>query len=299
MDKLEAFRVFAKVAELSSFTKAAEALGLPKASISTYVQQLESALGTRLLQRTTRRVEVTQDGLIFFDRCKDILSDVEETESLFQKESVQVAGRLRIDMPSGIAKNLVVPSLFEFLERHPKIEIELSSTDRKVDLIREGFDCVIRVGTLADSGLIARPLGKMVLVNSASPKYIKEKGMPRKLEDLETHGLIHYVPNLGSKPEGFEYWDGTKYRNFKMGGRVTVNNSDAYLSACLAGYGIIQVPHVAVRDHFKNKELVEVLPKLRAEPMPVSLIYPHRRNLAKRVQVFLTWIEQKMKAYLA
>jgi DNA-binding transcriptional LysR family regulator len=298
MDKIEAFKVFTRVAELSSFTKAAESLGMPKASISTYVQQLESAMGARLLQRTTRRVEMTQDGMIFYERCKDILSDLEEAESLFQGDSRQVAGRVRIDMPSGFAKNLIVPRLSEFLDQHPKVEVELSSTDRKVDLIREGFDCVIRVGTLTDSGLIAKSLGKLTLVNCAGPQYLKQRGIPKQLEDLKKHQLVHYVPTLGARPDGFEYFDGEKFRNVKMAGRVTVNNSDAYLSACLAGYGIIQVPLVAAKDHFQEKELIEVLPKYRAEPMPVSLIFPHRRNLARRVQVLLTWVEEKMKTYV-
>ncbi len=298
MDKLEAFRIFTRVAELSSFTKAAESLGMPKASISTYLQQLESLMGVRLLHRTTRRVEMTQDGMIFYDRCKDILFDIEEAESLFQGEAKQVAGRVRIDMPNGIAKSLIVPRLSEFLDKHPKVEIELSSTDRRVDLIREGFDCVIRVGELTDSGLMVRSLGKLTLVNCASRKYLKKKGIPQQTKDLEKHELVHYAANLGAKPEGFEYFDGERPRNVRMNGRVTVNNSEAYLSACLAGHGIIQTPLVAVKSHFLKKELIEILPRYRAEPMPVSLIFPHRRNLARRVQLLMAWIEAKMKGYI-
>lgn len=299
MNKLEAFKIFIRVAELQSFSKAAETLGLPKASISTYVQQLESSLNTRLLHRTTRRVELTQDGSVFFERCKDLIADVEEVESLFQVDTTQVRGRLRLDMPTGVAKNLVIPKLSDFLKEHPALEIELSSTDRKVDLIREGFDCVIRVGLQADSGLIMRNLGQLTLVNCASKKYLERKGVPKKIEDLIAHDAIHYVSTLGAKPEGFEYFDGEKYRNQKMNGQITVNNSEAYLASCLAGHGVIQVPLVAVRDLLQKGTLVEILPKFRAEPMPVSLVYPHRRNLARRVQLLITWLEKIMREYVS
>jgi len=298
MDRFSAMQIYVRVAELSSFTKAAEGLGLPKATLSNTIQKLEAQMGTRLLQRTTRRVQMTQDGQIFYDRCKDLLADVDELESLFQRGAEHVNGRIRIDMPSGVARNILVPSLPEFLEEFPNVELELSCTDRRVDLIREGFDCVIRVGTLTDSGLMARPLGQFTLINCASPKYLKRFGLPKNLEDLSTHHLIHYVSTLGAKPEGFEYHDGEKYRSQRVGGRVIVNNADAYLSGCLAGLGIIQVPLVAVKRHLADGGLKEVLPALRAEPMPVSLIYPHRRHLAKRVQLFMAWVERVMKNYV-
>ncbi len=297
MDRLESMRIFVRVAELESFTKAAESLSLPKATISTTIQQLESFLGARLLHRTTRKVQMTQDGMNFFERCKDLLSDAEELESMFRASS-SVKGRLRVDMGVSLARNLVVPQLPGFLAQHPEIELELSCSDRKVDLIREGFDCVVRVGQLTDSGLIARNVGHLTLVNCASPAYIEKYGKPRSLEELKDHVLVNYSPVLGAKPDGFEYFEGEKYRSVKMKSVITVNSTDAYTAACLAGLGIIQVPLTGTKHLLKEKKLIEVLPKFRAEPMPVSLVYPHRRNLAKRVQIFMDWMEELLKQYL-
>lgn len=297
MDRVQNMSIFVRVAELGSFTKAAESLGLPKATISTNIQNLESFLGTRLLHRTTRKVQMTQDGMIFYERCKDLLADVDEVETLFRSDS-HVSGRIRVDMGVGIARNLVLPKLPEFLFKYPGIQVEFSCTDRQVDLVREGFDCVIRVGSLRDSGLIARQLGKLSIVNCASPGYLKEYGKPKKLEDLKHHFLVHYVPSLGAKPEGFEYFDGKEYQSLTMKGKIAVNNTDAYTAACLAGLGIIQAPYVGAISNLKNGSLVEVLPRLKAESMPVSLIYPHRRQLAKRVQLFMDWVETLIKAYV-
>ena len=295
MDKLAAMKTFVRVAELGSFTKAAEQLALPKASVSNSIQQLETLTGVRLLHRTTRKVQMTQDGITFYERCKDLLSDAEDVTSMFQKNQTDITGRIRVDMPNGIAKNLVLPRLPEFTEQYPNVEFEISCTDRKVDLIREGFDCVIRVGNLVDSGLIARPLGKFAIANLASPKYLKKFGIPRKIEDLSTHHMIHYVGTLGTKPDGFEYFDGEKYRLQKMNGSITVNSTEAYQQTCLSGYGIIQAPFYGVKGALKDGSLIEILSRYKAEPMPVSLVYPHRRNLARRVQLFMEWVQKITK----
>jgi DNA-binding transcriptional LysR family regulator len=298
MDRFEAMTIFVRVAELASFTRAAETLGLPKASISTSVQQLESLMGTRLLHRTTRKVQMTQDGQTFYERCKDLLADVDELESLFQQAPANISGRLRVDMPTGVAKNLVIPRLPEFLAAYPNIELELSSTDRRVDVVREGFDCVVRVGTLTDSGLIARSLGQFRIINCVSPAYIKNYGEPKTLDDMSQHLLVHYVLTLGAKSMGWEYWDGSAYQCLAMKGALTVNNAEAYTRACLAGLGIIQSPAVGMREYLEDGRLVEVLKDFVAEPMPVSLIYPNRRNLSKRVQVFMDWLTAIMKDYI-
>jgi DNA-binding transcriptional LysR family regulator len=298
MDRLNAMQIFVRVAELASFTKAADSLGMPKASISTSVQQLESLLGTRLLHRTTRRVQTTQDGQILYERCKDLLSDVDELESLFQQTPSAVHGRLRVDMPTGVAKNLVIPNLPDFLARYPGIEIELSSTDRRVDLVQEGFDCVLRAGALGDSDLIARQLGHLRFINCVSRGYIARRGEPRQLGDLAKHSLVRYVTMLGLKTGGFEYWDGARYATAPMKSAITVNNAESYIDACLAGLGLVQIPRVGIQAHLEAGTLVEVLPDLRAQPLPVSLIYPNRRNLSKRVQVFMDWLAELMKTYL-
>lgn len=299
MDKLDAMQVFVRVAELASFTQAADSLGLPKSSISNAVNQLEARLGARLLHRTTRKVQLTQDGQRFYERCRDLLAEVDEVESLFQQTETLLRGRLRVDMPLNMAHLLVIPQLPEFMQRHPGIEIELSSTDRRVDPISEGFDCVVRVGALTESGLVARPLGLLDMVNCASPAYIAQYGMPTTLEALAQHYMVHYVSVLGSRPSGFEYMEAGVCQYRPVPARVTVNNSNAYSTACLAGLGIIQVPLVAVRPYLLRGELVEVLAEFKAEPMPVSLLYPHRRHLSRRLLTFMDWLTQKVHAYMA
>ena len=301
MNRIEAMQIYVSVAELASFTQTANTMGLPKASISTAVQQLESELGTRLLHRTTRRVQMTQDGQVFYERCKDLLADLEELQNLFRSSETALQGRLRVDMPSGVAKDVVLPRLPEFLQAHPAMNIELSSTDRRVDLIREGFDCVLRVGALGDSNLIARPLGYYRMINCASPGYVTQFGLPQHPDELAGHRLIHYVMTLGARDSGFEYQDADDAGTVKtvaMNGALTVNNSDAYYGACLAGLGIIQVPEAGVRAALDSGQLVELMPNYRSAPMPVSLVYANRRHQPRRVQVFMNWLDAIMKPRL-
>nr|VUD34340.1 LysR family transcriptional regulator [Raoultella sp. NCTC 9187] len=204
MDKIHAMQLFIRVAELESFSRAADTLGLPKGSVSRQIQALESHVGARLLHRTTRRVQLTQDGMVYYERAKDLLSNLEELDGIFQHDPSSISGRLRVDMPVGVAKKLIIPRLPAFLQQYPGIGLELSSSDRLVDVIREGFDCVVRVGTLKDSGLIARPLGKLTQINCASPQYLARFGYPHSLDDLGDHALIHYASTLGVRPAGFE-----------------------------------------------------------------------------------------------
>ncbi|GFE90915.1 LysR family transcriptional regulator [Steroidobacter agaridevorans] len=298
MNRLEAMQIFVRVAELASYTRAAESLGMPKASMSTAVQQLESEFGTQLLHRTTRKVQMTLDGRACYERCKDLLADMDELRSMFQQGPQELRGRLRVDMPTGIARSTVIPRLSEFLAEHPRLEIELSCTDRKVDLVREGFDCVMRVGSVDDVSLIARPLGMFAVTNCASPEYVRTHGMPRTVEDLAHHQLIHYVGTFGAKSMGFEYHDGVAYRTVEMRGAITVNSAEAYQETCLAGLGITQAPGPGMRMLIEQGLLVEVAPELRAEPMPVWLLYAQRRNLSRRVQVFMSWIAELLKPHL-
>jgi DNA-binding transcriptional LysR family regulator len=265
------------------------------------VQQLESELGTRLLHRTTRRVQMTQDGQVFYERCKDLLADLDELQGLFRNDQAALQGRLRVDMPSAVAKDVVLPRLPEFLQAHPALNIELSSTDRRVDLIREGFDCVLRVGVLGDSNHIARPLGYYRMVNCASPGYVSHFGLPQHPDELAGHRLIHYVLTLGARDSGFEYLDpddASSVKYIAMNGALTVNNSDAYFGACLAGLGIIQVPEPGVRAALDSGQLVELMPQYRAAPMPVSLVYANRRHQPRRVQVFMNWLDAIMRPRL-
>jgi DNA-binding transcriptional LysR family regulator len=298
MENTEAIKRFVRVAELSSFTKAADALGLPKASVSLAVQQLENKLGTQLLHRTTRKVQLTPDGQVFYERGKDVLAEMDELESLFQADDESVSGLIRVDMSYPTARNIVIPHLPEFLAKYPNIQVDLSSTDRRVDLIAEGFDCVIRVGKLSDSGLIARHLGELSQANFISPAYLAQYGEPKKLEDLSKHWLIHYHINTDTKFDAFEYGDGQVCQRIPMQSRISVNNVDAYRTACLAGLGIIQVPQMLGAKFVADGELVEVLRDYRAPKMPVSLLYPHRRNLSKRVRIFMDWLADLVQAHM-
>ncbi len=298
MDSLGTLRVFLRVAELGGFTRAADVLGLPKASVSTAVQQLEASVGTQLLHRTTRRVQLTADGATFYQRSRDLVDDMDELQGMFQQETTQLRGRLRVDMTGGLARGLVIPRLPEFLADHPQLEVEISSTDRRVDLVHEGFDCVIRGGAVHDTSLVARPLGLMRMVNCASPAYLAQRGTPASIEDLAQHDLVHYVGNLGQRPLGFEYRQGDGYRTVAMGGPVTVNNGDAYAAAAQAGLGIIQVPALGVRGLIDSGALVEILADFPSEPMPVTLVYAQRRHLPQRVRAFMDWVAQVLTPYL-
>jgi DNA-binding transcriptional LysR family regulator len=301
MDAVESLRIYARVAELASFTAAAESLGLPKATVSTAVQRLEAHLGTRLLHRTTRRVAMTQDGRVVYERGRDLVADVEELASLFRGEG-PVSGRLRVDMPLAIARDVVLPRLPELLADHPALEIEIGSTDRRVDLVREGFDCVLRVGAVGDATLIARPVGAYRMVNCASPDYLARRGVPRTPSDLASHRLVHYLPQFGARSTGFEYVDPddpARERTLAMAGTITVNNSDAYVAACLAGLGLIQVPEAGMIALLEAGRLVRVMDRFRPAPMPVSIVYANRRQLPRRVRVFMDWIAAIMQPRLA
>lgn len=300
MNQIEAMRVYVRVAEMASFTQAAQSMGLPKTSVSTAVQQLENLLGTRLLHRTTRRVQMTHDGQLFYDRCRDILADVDDLHAMFQAGPTALRGRVRCDMPIGLARHAVLPHLGDFMATHPGIEVEISCTDRLVDVIGEGFDCVLRVGELADSSLVGRCLGHLPQYSFASAGYLATHGVPRTLDDLRQHWLIHYATVLGSRSPGFEYLDRAsgETHSLPMPGRVTVNNSDAYESTCLAGLGIIQAPEVGLRPHLKSGAIIAILPEFRVQPLPVSLIYGNRRHVSKRVQAFMTWLEAVLRPFL-
>ncbi len=298
MDTLDTLRTFMRVVELGSFTRAADALGLPKASVSTAVQRLEASVGTQLLYRTTRRVQPSADGAAFYQRSRDLVDDMDELHGMFQRETTQLRGRLRVDMTAGLAHGFVIPRLADFLAAHPQVEIEISGTDRRVDLVREGFDCVLRVGTLDDTTLVARPLGALGIVNAASPAYLARRGVPRTLADLAGHDLVHYVTTLGQRSPGFEYRDGDGYRTLPMRGPVSVNSGEAYKAAALAGLGIVQAPALAMRPLFADGTLVEVLPELPAEPMPATLLYAQRRHLPRRVHVFMEWIAEVLAPHL-
>ncbi len=297
---VDELRIFSKVADLASFSRAAEQLGLAKGHVSTSVRQLEERVGTRLLQRTTRSVRLTQDGERFLERCKEFLAEAEQLQAMFQPAASGLSGRLRIDMPNILARDLIIPRLPEFLRAHPLLEVGISTTDRLVDLVHEGFDCIVRVGALENSDLVARQLGAMQTQNVASPAYLSAHGVPRTLADLAGHRVVHYTPRLTSNDAGWEYFDAAagSYKILPMTAAVTVNGTDAYQAAALAGLGFIQAPTLGLRNLLAEGLLVPVMPEFTACPMPVSLLYANRRQLAPRVQAVMNWLSGLITPYL-
>jgi DNA-binding transcriptional LysR family regulator len=294
MDQLHALRVFVRVAELASFSRAAEHLALPKASVSATVQKLEAMLGTRLLHRTTRQVSLTADGELYYRRGKALLDEFDDLGELFSTDQSRLRGKLRVDMPAAIAESLVLPQLPILLDQHPELDIELSGTDHRVDLIAEGFDCVLRIGAVRDTGLVARPLGALDQLSCASPAYLAHHGMPLTLQDLARHRMVRYQGN-----DHFEYRDpGGTLRSLSLPARVSVATTGDYLAACLAGLGIAQLPRYSAQAYIGRGELVELLPEWMPPPLPVTLLYAHRRQLPQRCRVFMNWLEELLRPAL-
>ncbi|NPT54184.1 LysR family transcriptional regulator [Paraburkholderia elongata] len=292
MDRLQAMQVFTRVVDTNSFTRAAETLDLPRASVTTIIQNLEAFLGTRLMHRTTRRLSLTPDGAAYYERCVRILADVEETEASFQSGNKKPHGKLRIDMPGSIGRLLVIPSLCEFHTRYPDIDLQLGLTDRPVDLLQEGVDCVVRVGALQDSSLVARRIGLFEGVTCAAPDYIERSGMPTSLEDLENHKAVNYFSSRTGRTIDWAFMVDGKEIEVKMKSIVSVNDADAYVTCGLEGFGLIQPALFMVLPHLRSGQLVEVLPELKPLPMPISAVYPHSRHLSPKVRVFVDWIAE-------
>lgn len=295
MDRIDLFRTFTRVVECASFTRAADTLGLPRSSVSAAVIELEARVGARLLHRTTRKVSPTQDGAAFYERCLRLIADVEETEALFRQTTVGPSGRLRVDVPGRIGRLVVAPALPQFLALYPQLDIELRVTDRAVNLVEESVDCVLRVGPLSDSGLIARKIGDLPLINVASPGYLASHGTPEHPAKLGVHLAVNYASPSTGRIEDWEWVEEGEVRRMPIRGRVTVNSAEAYIACCLAGLGLIQIPVYDVKRHLDAGELVEVMPGYRAEPMPMTLLYPHRQHLSRRLQVFADWQENLLK----
>ncbi|MDV3463481.1 LysR family transcriptional regulator [Stenotrophomonas sp. C960] len=299
MDKLDQYRIFVQVAEMGSFIKAAHALDVPRASASAAVQQLELAMGTRLLHRTTRQVRLTADGVQLLERVRQFLCDAEEIEQLFHASQRKISGRLNVDVPSRIARRLIAPALPGFLRRYPGLQLALGSTDRAIDLVLEGVDCAVRIGALHDSSLVARPLGHIALINCASPGYLREHGMPARPEDLLQGQLsVGYASPSTERELPWDYVVSGEERLVVVPSRVIANNAESYIACCVAGMGLIQIPRFDVQYLLDRGELVEVMPDFRAAPMQVSLVYPNRRQRSRRLNAFIEWFEALMRPHL-
>ncbi|SNB73348.1 transcriptional regulator, LysR family [Arboricoccus pini] len=298
MDRIDLFRMFARVVECASFTRAADSLGLPRSTVSAGVLNLEGRLGARLLNRTTRKVSPTQDGQAFYERCLRLLADVEETERLFRRDDAGPVGELRVNVPARIGRLVIAPALPEFLDQYPHLTIDLGVTDRVVDLVEDRVDCALRVGPLNDSSLIAHRLGELSLVNVASPAYLARHGSPENPADLKSHFAVRYASPSSGRVEDWEWVENGRPCTIPVRGRVTVNSAEAYIACCLSGLGLIQIPTYDVAEHLQTGHLVEIMPAYRARPLEMTLLYLHRRHLSQRLRVFADWLEALLRRKL-
>ncbi|WP_165720270.1 LysR substrate-binding domain-containing protein [Bordetella trematum] len=291
MDRFQAMQVFARVVEANSFTRAADGLALPRTTVTTVIQNLERHLGVRLLNRTTRRISLTPDGAAYYKHATRILAEVEETEACFQDAALRPRGRLRIDVPAGIGQLILIPALCEFHDRHPDIELVIGMGDRRVDLVQEAVDCVIRIGELEDSSLVARRIGVMQTLTCAAPSYLERHGVPQSLEALQYHQAVHYFSSSGRNCSWTFMVDG-KERATEVRGVVSVNDWGAHLACGLQGFGLIQTARFMVLPHLRSGQLVEVLPQWQPPSLPISLLYLQHRQLSPKVRVFSDWVAE-------
>ncbi|ALI03945.1 HTH-type transcriptional activator AaeR [Pseudomonas sp. FW306-02-F02-AA] len=292
MDRFNAMRVFTRIVELEGFAKAADSLQMPRASVTILIKQLEAHLGVQLLQRTTRHVSPTADGSAYYQRCVRLLADLDETEAAFSSSRQNPRGLLRIDMPAGIGRLLVIPALPEFTRRYPLIELEIGLNDRPVDLIREGVDCVLRGGSSLDDSLVARPLAMLDQVTCASPDYLRRQGTPHCLEDLVGHQMVEYFSSTTGRRFGLEFDIDGHVHPVNLPKLVAVNSADGYLASCEAGYGLVQTPYYHVARQLREGTLCEVLEHLPPPGLPLTALYPPHRQLSLRVRVFVDWLVQ-------
>ena len=291
MDRIELCRIFVRVVDCAGFSRAADQLSLPRSTVSEAVRTLEQRLGTRLLHRTTRRVTPTQDGLLFHARCQQLIADMEEAEQLFRQSPQALSGTLKVDLPGRIGRLVVAPALPAFLQAHPRIDVELGMTDRSIDLVEDGVDCALRVGPLQDSRLVARAMGQLPLINVASAGYLATHGVPIHPQQLDAHWGVRYASPGTGRVEPWEWREHGVLHARQLRGRVTVNSAEAYIACCIAGMGLIQIPAYDVQRELAAGTLVEVMPEHRADPMPMHLLYPHRRHPSQRLRVFVEWLQ--------
>lgn len=296
MDRFQALRVFVRIAESGAFSKAADALNVPRATATKLIQDLETHLGIRLFQRTTRRVSMTPEGAIYYARASKLLADLEDMDDSVAGSKAQPRGRLRVDVGSLFANLLLIPALPNLQAKYPQLQLDLGVNDRPVDLIGEGVDCVIRGGELPDTTLVARRLADLDWITCAAPSYVRQRGKPKHPEELLQapdepggHTLVAYFSPLTGKHAPMHFERGDEKLLVPVDRGIAVNESTAHLNAIASGLGIGQTFRCMAARLLAQGELVEVLPQWTRPVLRLSLVYPHSRNLSVKVRAFSDW----------
>ena len=287
MDKIKAIEAFVRVVDTGGITRASEMMDAPKATISTLIQELEAQLGVRLLHRTTRKVTVTADGAAYYERCVRILEDLREADESISSRHGLPEGKLKVDMTTSMASLLMHQSIPDFLTRFPGISLELGCTDRPINMVSEGVDCVVRVGQITDPSLVARRIGSMRFVTCASPGYLAQHGTPQHPRELVQHRWINYFAQ--GRAVSWDFAKGDEKLTLNLEGGLSVNDSNVYRDACLGGVGIGQLPSFAFDAHEPRGELVQILKDWCTDTLPVHVLYPSNRHLSTKVQAFVEW----------
>lgn len=294
MDFAQQLRIFVAVVDTGSFTRAAEALRMARPSVTNAVSALESRLGARLLHRTTRRLHLTGEGEQLHERATRLLADIDETQNLFGGAAASPRGRLRVDIPVALAKPLLVDHLPGFRTLYPDVDLILGVSDQPVDLLADGVDCVLRIGDLASTSMIARKLATVTMIVCGSPAYLAAFGTPETVEDLRGHRAVNYFSGRGHRPIAWSLPDEGGRLTLRSG--IMVNDTEAFVACALNGLGLIQVPGLVVAEHLSSGRLREVVPAMRAIRWPLSLMYPNRQHLAPQVRAFMDWVAGVVEA---
>lgn len=288
MDRFSSMSIFVKAVELGSFSAAADALNMSPQLVGKHVQFLEHHLGVRLLNRTTRRQHLTEVGSLFYERSRNILAEVESAEALAAETRAVPRGRLRVSAPVTFGINALAPKLPEYLKAYPEVSIDLSLSNRLVDLIDEGYDAIFRVGELSDSGLIARRLDPYRLIICAAPRYLESRGTPRTPGDLVDHECLIFSHTRLRTHWAFEGPDG--YVDVPISGRLTVDSGEALLQAAVAGLGIIFQPLELIRASIESGQLVPILPEYKIPTRPLHVLYAPDRRITPKLRSFLDYV---------
>jgi LysR family transcriptional regulator, regulator for bpeEF and oprC len=298
MDQIAAMRVFARVVEAGTFTRAADLLQIPKPSVTKLVQQLESHLRVKLLQRTTRRITVTPEGAAYYERISRVLAEIDDIEADVTNAQATPRGRLRVDIGSSLANRILIPRLPEFHALYPGILLELGVSDRPVHLIGEGVDCVLRGGVLSDPSLVARRVAQMPYMTCATPDYLKRHGTPATPADLlEGHRVVSYFSSRTGRYVPPRYERGDERIEINGHAVIAVNESTAHLTALLTGLGVAQTFAFMAQPHVECGALVELLAGWEPPPLAVSVAYPSSRHMNAKLRAFIDWTVEVFAPY--